>query len=179
MTKDPTSSTENTDDNATPGDQKRNPRSSARLAAVQALYQMDLASTDVANVIEEFSKERFPNAQDDDPVKGADAYFFGELLRGVVRRQRDLDPLIDSRLAQGWRLSRIDSTLRAILRAGAFELIERNDVPAKVVINEYLNISHVFFDGEQPKVVNGVLDRLSKDCRSGEFAATTPSSEKG
>ncbi len=157
--------------------EKPNPRSSARIAVVQALFQMDLARTGVREVIEEFSSTRFPTAQDGDLIKGADNHFFAQLVRGVVRRQRDLDPLIDQRLAQGWRLSRIDSTLRAILRAAAYELMERNEVPARVVINEYVNIAHVFFDGDEPKVVNGVLDGLSRNWRTGEFETLPPNPE--
>lgn len=144
-------------------------RSAARVGAVQALYQMDLAGTDVTEVIREFTTLRFPSAESETTVAGADPAFFAELLRGVVRRQRDLDPLIDQQLATGWRLVRIDSTLRAILRAGAFELMERLDVPARVVINEYIDVAHAFFDEDEPKVVNGVLDRLAHRLRPSEF----------
>ncbi len=144
-------------------------RSAARIGAVQALYQMDLAGTDVTEVIREFTTLRFPERDPGTGEPGADPAFFAELLRGVVRRQRDLDPLIDQQLATGWRLVRIDSTLRAIMRAGAFELMERQDVPARVVINEYIDVAHAFFDEEQPKVVNGVLDRLAHRLRPAEF----------
>ena len=95
--------------------------------------------------------------------------FFTELLRGVVRRQRDIDPLVDQQLAEGWRLIRIDAIVRAILRAGVFELMERPDVPARVVINEYINVAHSFFSDEEPKVVNGVLDKLARRLRASEF----------
>ena len=95
--------------------------------------------------------------------------FFSELLRGVVHRQRDIDPLVDQQLAEGWRLIRIDAIVRAILRAGVFELMERPDVPARVVINEYINVAHSFFSDEEPKVVNGVLDKLARRLRTAEF----------
>lgn len=157
---------------------QRNARSAARLAAVQALYQMDVAGTDIEAVIGEFVTVRFPAAAEaettDEDVsegvaEGADATFFAEILRGVVRRQRDIDPAVDQSLAEGWRLVRVDSIVRAILRAGLFELIERPDVPARVVINEYIEVAHAFFDGDEPKVVNGVLDRLAKRLRPAEF----------
>ena len=151
------------------------PRSTARMAAVQALYQMDLAGTDVADVIDEFEKLRFNNVATDtggecgNELQGADPTFFADLLRGVVRSQRDIDPLIDQQLATGWRLVRIDSILRAILRAGAFELRERHDVPARVVITEYINVAHAFFDAEEPRVINGVLDAIARRARPEEF----------
>lgn len=161
------------------------PRSVSRAAAVQALYQMDLAGTDLNQVIAEFERERFAVAVDaadlaagsglptddahEERLEGADAQFFADILRGVVRRQRDIDPLIDAQLAEGWRLIRVDSTLRAILRAGVFELMERQDVPARVAINEYINVAHAFFDEEEPRVVNGVLDRIARKLRGPEI----------
>lgn len=144
-------------------------RSAARVGAVQALYQMDLGGADVTEVIREFTTLRFPNTEAGETIAGADPAFFAELLRGVVRRQRDVDPLIDQQLATGWRLVRIDSILRAILRSGAFELMERPDVPARVVINEYIDVAHAFFDADEPKVVNGILDRLAHRLRPSEF----------
>src|SRR5690606_8241913 len=104
-----------------------------------------------------------------DAILGADPTFFAELLRGVVRRQRDIDPLVDKQLAAGWNLSRVDSILRAILRAGTYELLERLDVPARVVINEYIEIAHAFFSGDEPKVVNGVLDKIARRLRAAEM----------
>ena len=93
---------------------------------------------------------------------------FGKLLRGVLRRQTDIDPLVDAKLAGGWRLNRLDSILRATLRAGAFELLERRDIPARVIISEYVDVAKEFFNGEEPKVVNGVLDKLAREQRPGE-----------
>lgn len=160
------------------------PRSIARTAAVQALYQMDMAGTDLNAVIEEFQHVRFAahavtgggsdalnEIDPDEKAEGADAQFFADILRGVVRRQRDIDPLIDVQLADGWRLVRVDSILRAILRAGVFELMERSDVPARVVINEYINVAHSFFDDEEPRVVNGVLDRIARKVRGPDIPA--------
>lgn len=146
------------------------PRSAARLGAVQALYQMDLAQTDLDDVIGEFLAARVGRKAEDRALKDADTAFFGDVLKGVVRRQREIDPLIDQQLAQGWRLTRIDSILRAVLRAGVFELLERTDVPARVVINEYILVAHAFFSDDEPRVVNGVLDRLARRLRAAEFS---------
>jgi transcription antitermination protein NusB len=152
------------------------------MAAVQALYQMDLAGTDVSAVIEDFILTRFVAVVTDDNVPtdadtqdvqdtliGSDAQFFAELLRGVVRRQRDIDPLVDDQLVEGWRLARVDSIMRAILRSGTFELMERTDVPGRVTINEYVDVAKAFFNDDEPKVVNGVLDRLARRLRPEEF----------
>ena len=152
------------------------PRSVSRLAAVQALYQMDMAGTDLSDVIEEFVESRLspdPAADGGEPegLDGADTTFFADILRGVVRSQRDIDPMIDEQLATGWRLVRVDSILRAILRAGVFELMERQDVPARVVINEYIIVAHAFFNEEEPKVVNGMLDKIAHVLRAKEFEA--------
>ncbi|MFV0368290.1 MAG: transcription antitermination factor NusB [Hyphomicrobiaceae bacterium] len=162
-------------------------RSLARIAAVQALYQMDMAGTALNDVIREFETMRFASKKPDNDAKmerspagkgasssaisgAADRQFFADILRGVVRLQRDIDPAIDEQLASGWRLVRVDSILRASLRGGVFELLERRDVPARVVINEYIDVAHAFFDGDEPKVVNGVLDRLARRFRPDEFA---------
>ena len=142
-------------------------RSRARLAAVQALYQMDLAGTDLAEVIEEFKTHRIGREVEDRAIAGADPEHFARILHGAVEHQRDLDPVIDGQLAAGWRLVRVDAILRAILRAGAFELQEGTDVPPRVVINEYVNVAHAFFAGDEPKVVNGVLDALARKLRPG------------
>ena len=143
-------------------------RSAARLAAVQGLYQMDVAHTDIADVIAQFESHRFGDDGEGGAPESADRLFFAELLRGVVRRQRDIDPILAGKLAAGWRLNRLDSILRAILRAGAFELIERRDVPAKVVVSEYVDVAKQFFNGDEPKVVNGVLDKVLHEQRASE-----------
>jgi N utilization substance protein B len=148
----------------------RAPRARARLACVQALYQMDMAGTDLNAVIDEFATHRFAPDAEDKTVAGADTNHFGTVLKGVVERQRELDPLIDRQLATGWRLVRIDSILRAILRAAVLELLACPDVPARVVITEYVDVAHAFFDGDEPKVVNGVLDKLARHLRPQEFS---------
>jgi N utilization substance protein B len=154
-------------------------RRTARLAAVQGLYQMDLAQTDLNAVIDEFKTHRFGRNEREDTIAGADATFFAELLRGVVRRQREIDPMVDQQLAAGWRLARVDAILRAILRAGVFELLERPDVPGRVVINEYIEVAHAFFDDDEPKVVNGVLDQLARRLRVAEFTGTPADPAEG
>lgn len=136
---------------------------------MQALYQMDMAQTDLNAVIAEFVSLRFGDKAEDATFQDADQDFFSGIVKGVVRRQREIDPVIDRQLAEGWRLTRIDSILRAILRAATFELIERTDVPVRVVINEYVNVARAFFDGEEPRVVNGVLDKLGRRYRAAEM----------
>ncbi len=140
-------------------------RSIARLAAVQALYQMDIAGTDLADILAEFGAGSHARGSDGGVMSNADAEHFRDLVKGVVAAQVGLDPKIDSALAEGWSLTRIDATLRAILRAGAYELSARPDVPFKTVISEYIDLAHAFFDGAEPGVVNGVLDRLARDYR--------------
>ncbi len=148
---------------------KARPRSASRVAAVQALYQMDLSGIDLNDVVDEFVRIRFAGDEADDTLRGADAIFFAEVLRGVVRRQLDIDPMVDQQLAVGWRLIRVDSIMRAILRAGTFELMERPDVPARVAISEYVEVANAFFNEDEPKVVNGVLDKLARKLRAAEF----------
>ncbi len=146
-----------------------NKRGAARLAAVQALYQMDIAGTALNDVIAEFEAFRLGREVDGDQYRDADPAWFRDLITGVVRDQRAIDPDIHTALTEGWPLSRIDSTLRAILRSGAYELMNRRDVPAPVVISEYLDVTRAFFDGDEPKLVNGVLDRLARRFRETEM----------
>ena len=99
--------------------------------------------------------------------------FFEELIKGVVARQREIDPMIDQQLATGWRLGRLDSILRAILRGGTYELLARLDVPARSILSAYVDLAHDFFSGDEPKVVNGVLDKLAHKLRAAELGAKT------
>lgn len=146
-----------------------NKRGAARLGAVQALYQMEIGGTELADVLAEFVSHRLGKEVDGLEFREADAAWFREIVIGVVRRQRDVDPLVHSALVEDWPLKRIDTTLRAILRAGAFELMERKDVPARVVISEYVDVAKAFFNEDEPKLVNGVLDRIAHDLRPDEF----------
>lgn len=145
-------------------------RSAARLAAVQALYQMDMTAIDLTRVIAEFEAHRLGQEVEGCHYADAEPRFFRDIVEGVVREQLRIDPLIDRHLAEGWRLNRLDSILRAILRAGTFEMLLRKDVPGKVVITEYVDLAHAFFSGEEPKVVNGILDKLGHEARPEEFA---------
>jgi len=145
-------------------------RSAARLAAVQALYQMDMTGIDLNDVIAEFEAHRLGKEIEGCEFHQAEAAFFRNLVQGVVRDQLKIDPMIDQQLAEGWRLTRVDSILRAILRAGVFEILARPDVPVRVIISEYVDIAHAFFAEEEPKVVNGILDKLAHKTRPQEFA---------
>ncbi len=151
-----------------------NRRSLARLCAVQALYQMELTGVTLAQVVREYREHRLEQDLDGIPLGKTDARFFESLLRGVVGQQRQIDPLINSHLARGWRLARIDSILRAILRAGAYEMKSRRDVPPRVILNEYIDIAHAFFDGDEPRVVNAVMDALARQLRDGEVGVKGP-----
>ena len=139
----------------------------ARLAAVQALYQMEVSSVGAEAVIREFSEHRFDRDAEggDEPLATADEGFFADLVRGVVEHQKAVDQVVARKLAAGWRLERLDATARAILRAGAFELIHRPDVPTEVVIDEYVELAKSFFEGPEPGFVNGALDAVAQDVR--------------
>jgi N utilization substance protein B len=149
------------------GDNKsgRQQRSVARLAAVQALYQMEAGGAGVDAVVREFLDHRFGGDIEGESLADADEAFFGELVRGVVADQAAVDRAIAKRLAAGWRLDRIDATLRAILRSGAYELTRRPDVPTEVAIDEYVEIAKSFFEGPEPGFVNGALDAIARDHR--------------
>ncbi|SMD08816.1 transcription antitermination factor NusB [Rhizobium sp. RU36D] len=143
-----------------------NQRGAARLAAVQALYQMDIGGSGVLEVVAEYETHRLGQEIDGDTYLKADASWFRSIVAGVVRDQLKIDPIISSALQDDWMLSRIDSTVRAILRAGTFELLERKDVPVAVIVTEYVEIAHAFFGEEEPKLVNAVLDRIAKQVRA-------------
>ena len=145
---------------------KSQARSVARLAAVQALYQMETSNAGAETVVREFTEHRFDRDLDGQDLAAADEAFFAEIVRGAVADQGPIDRAIARRLATGWKLERIDATLRAILRAGAFELMRRPDVPVEVVIDEYLEITKSFFEGAEVGFVNGALDAIARDERS-------------
>jgi N utilization substance protein B len=145
---------------------KSQARSVARLAAVQALYQMEASSAGVETVVREFTEHRFDRDMEGEALAAADEVFFAEIVRGAVDEQGPIDRAIARRLAAGWKLERIDATLRAILRAGAFELMRRPDVPVEVVIDEYLEITKSFFEGPESGFVNGALDAIARDERA-------------
>jgi N utilization substance protein B len=153
------------------GPRPANQRGAARLAAVQALYQLDIAGSMLAEVLAEFESFRLGAELDGDQYREADATYFREIVTGVVRDQRDLDPMVHGALSGGWPLQRIDATLRAILRAGAWELASRTDVPGRVVVSEYVDIARAFFDADIAGMVNAVLDGLARKLRPAEFPA--------
>jgi N utilization substance protein B len=145
-------------------------RSAARLAAVQALYQMDLAGKGLKEVQNEFERYWLGREIEGDQYKPAEAALFRSILDGVLTHQLALDPRIDDILAKGWPLKRIEAIMRATLRAGAFELTHSRDVPPKVVISEYVDIARAFFERDETNMVNAVLDKLAREERAGELA---------
>jgi transcription antitermination protein NusB len=150
---------------------KANKRGAARLAAVQALYQMDLAGTGLNEIMAEFESHWLGNEVEGAQYRPAEAAFFRDIVGGVVREQGRLDPLIDTALTRGWPLKRIETILRAVLRAGAYELACRSDVPARVVMSEYVDVAAAFVDEEETGMVNAVLDQLAHQLRAAEFAS--------
>ncbi|MBX2830900.1 MAG: transcription antitermination factor NusB [Rhodospirillales bacterium] len=149
-------------------------RSAARFAAIQALYQAELSQLSAGDIVREYSDFRLDGqggrdldlTNDDliDPDRG----FFADLVQGVAARMVDIDALINGALEKGWTTKRLETVLRSILRAGTYELMAREDVPMRVVITEYVDAAHSFFDEKEPKLVNAVLDRIGKNLRPGE-----------
>jgi len=144
-------------------------RSAARLAAVQALYQMDVTGKGVNEALAEFETHWIGREVEGDQYKPAELAFFRDILNGVLADQAPLDRAVDKTLAEGWPLARIESVMRAVLRAGAYELKKRKDIPARVVITEYVDVAGAFFGREESGVVNAVLDRLARGFRAEEF----------
>jgi len=141
-------------------------RSAARLAAVQALYQQEMEGTPLPRLLKEFHDHRLGATIEDEQYHDAERAFFDDIVTGVDARRADLDALIVSRLAEGWSLERLDRPMRAILRAGAYELLARPDVPVGSVISEYVDVAHAFFDQRESGFVNGLLDAIAKEVRA-------------
>ena len=141
-------------------------RSAARLAAVQALYQQDMEGTPVPRLLREFHDHRLGATIGDETYHDAERDFFDDIVSGADARREEIDGLIANRLAQGWTLERLDRPMRAILRAGAYELIARPDVPVGSVISEYIDVAHAFYDKRESGFVNGLLDAIAKETRS-------------
>jgi len=155
---------------AAPKDKRKaNRRSAARLAAVQALYQMDVAGTPINEILAEFESHWLGREVEGEQYLPAEAAFFRDIVSGVLREQRRLDPLIDAALSKGWPLKRIEALLRAVLRAGAYELDHRKDVPARVIVSEYVDVAHAFVEGDETGMINAVLDQLAREMRGAEF----------
>jgi len=151
------------------GDKKANRRGAARLAAVQALYQMDIAGAGLNDIFAEFESHWLGNEVEGEKYLPAEAAFFRDVVSGVVRDQAKLDPLIDEALSKGWPLKRIDAILRAVLRAGSYELEHRKDVPGRVVVSEYVDVAHAFVEKDETGMINAVLDQLARHFSRGEF----------
>ena len=145
---------------------RSNSRSAARLAAVQALYQHDMEATPQAKLLHEFHQHRLGATIGDDEYAEAEADFFDDVVQGALSRADEIDAIIVGKLSSGWTLDRLDKPMRAILRAGTYELLARADVPVKSVINEYVDVADAFYDKREKGFVNGLLDAVAKDVRA-------------
>ncbi len=141
-------------------------RSAARLAAVQALYQQEMEGTPTARLLHEFHDHRLGATIEGETYAEAEISFFDDLVTGALARRDEIDALIAERLAEGWSLDRLDKPMKAILRAGAYELLARRDVPVATVINEYLDVADAFYDAREKGFVNGLLDAIAKSARA-------------
>jgi transcription antitermination protein NusB len=148
---------------------KANRRGAARLAAVQALYQMDIAGTGLNDILAQFESHWIGREVEGAQYLPAEQAHFRELVRGVIDDQRRLDPLIDEVLQSGWPLKRIEALLRAVMRAGAYELDRKRDIPARVIMAEYVGIADAFVDRDETGMVNAVLDQIARQLRTEEF----------
>lgn len=144
---------------------KSQARAAARLAAVQALYQLEMEGTELARLLDEFHRHRLGAEIEGDQYAEAEVAFFDDTVRGVAARREEIDALLEDKLAEGWRLERLDRTMLQVLRAGAWELMARADVPTASTISEYVDVAHAFFESREAKFVNGVLDAVAKDVR--------------
>lgn len=163
-------------------------RSAARLAAVQAIYEIDMTGVSPDQVLEDFLKRRWKvqptgadpadeGDQDLSTLAKPDGGLLAELVRGVGVRREDIDQMIEPSLSGDWTVERLETLLRAILRAGTFELLAMADTPARVIINEYVNVAKAFYEDAQPGLVNGVLDRLSHTLREPEMKKSRPGAQ--
>lgn len=150
-----------------PGAQRpANQRGAARLAAVQALYQMDVGRTTLEDTLAQFGAFHLGREIEGEQYLPADADFFRQIVTGVTRHQLDIDPAVDKALAESWPIERVDATLRAILRAATFELLRRRDIPARVVITEYVDVARAFYEDDASGLVNATLDAIAKQVGS-------------
>jgi N utilization substance protein B len=144
-------------------------RSAARLAAVQALYQMDIAGKGLAEAMAEFEAHWIGREVEGVSFRPAEAAFFRDILSGVIREQTSIDRRVDAALAQGWPLKRVEAVLRAVLRAGAYEILFRRDVPVRAAISEYVDVARAFYGDDEPGLVNAVLDAVARETRGNEL----------
>jgi len=148
------------------GQARSQSRSAARLAAVQALYQQEMEGTTLPRLLDEFHQHRLGKTIEDVEYADAEVAFFDDVVRGVDARRGEIDAAITKRLSAGWNLARLDRPMRAILRAGTYELLARADVPTKSVISEYVDVADAFYDKRETGFVNGLLDAVAKDVRT-------------
>ena len=141
-------------------------RAAARLAATQALYQHDMEAIPVARLIHEFHQHRLGATIEDAEYAEAEVDFFDDIVKGATARQAEIDAAISAKLAKGWSFERLDRSMRAILRAGTYELLARADVATATVITEYVDVAHAFFDKREAGFVNGLLDAIAKEVRA-------------
>lgn len=141
-------------------------RAAARLAAVQALYQLEMAGTPLAQLLNEFHQHRLGATIEDVEYVPADEDFFDDIVKGVDARREEIDGIITGKLAEGWSLDRLDRPMRQILRAGTYELMARADVPTGAVISEYLDVADAFYDKREKSFANGLLDAVAKAVRA-------------
>jgi N utilization substance protein B len=142
------------------------PRAAARLAAVQALYQQAMEGTPLTSLLDEFHRHRLGAEIDELHFAEAEVAFFDDVVKGVLARSDEIDALLSGKLAEGWKLERLDKTMLQVLRAGAYELLARPDVPTGSAISEYVDVAHAFFEPREAKFVNGVLDAVAKEVRA-------------
>jgi N utilization substance protein B len=147
----------------------REQRANARLVAVQALYQMDLSGKGINEILAEFETFWIGREVEGDEYKPAEIEFFRDILNGVLQNQVDIDRDVDTTLQQSWPLRRVEAVMRAVLRAGCYELKKRKDVPARVVITEYVDVAAAFLARDEVGMINAVLDALAHKARAGEF----------
>ena len=144
---------------------RTNGRAAARLAAVQALYQHEMEGTAIPALLHEFHNHRIGATIEDVDYADAEVDFFDDVVKGATARAGEIDVAIEGRLASGWTLARLDKPMKAILRAGTYELMARADVPVGAVISEYVDVAHAFYDRRETGFVNGLLDGIAKQVR--------------
>lgn len=148
-----------------PNPQRSKARAAARLAAVQALYQLEMERTPLRTLLVEFHNHRLGATIDDVEFADADVDFFDDVVAGVDARRDEIDALIAGKLSAGWSLDRLDKPMKQVLRAGTYELLARADIPPAAAINEYVDVAKAFYDAREAGFVNGLLDAIAKDVR--------------
>jgi len=141
-------------------------RAAARLAAVQALYQHEMEGTAPPQLLHEFHHHRLGATIEGAEYAEAEVEFFDALVTGTIARTEEIDRLVAAKLASGWTLTRLDKPMKAILRAGTFELLARADVPVGAAISAYVDVAHAFYERREAGFVNGLLDAIAKDART-------------